>query len=85
MNSIFTERAWNDYLSWQNDRQTMKRINMLLQDIQRNGVNSRFGKTEILKSRKGYSKRIDEKNRLIYEFDNQENVVVIACRGHYKT
>ena len=38
MNSIFTERAWKDYLSWQNeDKKTLKRINMLITDIQRNG------------------------------------------------
>ena len=67
MNSIFTERAWSEYLSWQTeDKKTLKRINMLLADIQRNGINSRIGKSEILKNRQGYSKRIDNKNRLIY-------------------
>lgn len=50
MNSIFTEKAWNEYLHWQSeDRKTLKRINMLLADIQRNGVNGRLGKAEILK------------------------------------
>lgn len=85
MNSIFTERAWADYLSWQSeDKKTLKRINLLLADIQRNGVDSRLGKAEILKNRKGYSKRIDEKNRLIYDFDENKNLVVISCKGHYK-
>ena len=85
MNSIFTERAWNDYLSWQNeDKKTLKRINMLLADIQRNGQNSRLGKSEILKNRQGYSKRIDAKNRLVYDFNNNGDVVVISCKGHYK-
>ena len=85
MNSIFTERAWSDYLSWQNeDKKTLKRINMLLSDIQRNGVNSRIGKGEILKNRHGYSKRIDEKNRLVYDFNSNGDVVVISCKGHYK-
>ena len=49
MNSIFTEKAWADYLSFQDDKKTLKRINLLLQDIQRNGVNSRLGQSEILK------------------------------------
>ena len=85
MNSIFTERAWSDYLSWQNeDKKTLKRINMLLADIQRNGVNSRIGKGEILKNRQGYSKRIDNKNRLVYDFNSNGDVVVISCKGHYK-
>lgn len=85
MNSIFTERAWSDYLSWQNeDKKTLKKINMLLADIQRNGINSRIGKGEILKNIQGYSKRIDGKNRLVYNFNNNGDVIVISCKGHYK-
>lgn len=84
MNSIFTERAWSEYLSWQTeDKKTLKRINMLLADIQINGINSRIGKSEILKNRQGYSKIIDNKNRLIYDFNNNGDVIVISCKGHY--
>ena len=51
MNSVFTERAWKEYLSWQNeDKKTLKKINALLADIQRNGIDSRIGKSEILKN-----------------------------------
>ncbi|MDD4729789.1 MAG: type II toxin-antitoxin system YoeB family toxin [Dysgonamonadaceae bacterium] len=33
----FTEIAWNDYLYWQGqDKKTIKRINQLIQDIDRN-------------------------------------------------
>ena len=50
MNSIFTEKAWSEYLYWQNeDKKTLKRINLLLTDIQRNGPGARLGKAEILK------------------------------------
>lgn len=85
MNSIFTERTWAEYLSWQNeDKKTLKKINLLLADIQRNGTNSRLGKSEILKNRKGYSKRIDYKNRLIYNFNSNGDVEIISCKGHYK-
>ena len=84
MNSIFTERAWKDYLSWQSDKKTLKKINLLLQDIQRNGIESRIGKGEVLKNQMGYSKRIDERNRLVYTFDKDGNVVIISCKGHYK-
>lgn len=53
MNSTFTERAWKDYLDWQNeDKKVLKKLNQLLADIQRNGVDSRIGKTEILKGQK---------------------------------
>ncbi len=85
MNSIFTERGWKDYLSWQNeDKKTLKRINMLLTDIQRNGADSRIGKAEILKNREGYSKRIDKANRLVYTFNSNGDVVVLSCKGHYQ-
>ena len=37
-NFLFTDRAWEDYLYWQTqDKKTLKRINQLLQDIDRNG------------------------------------------------
>lgn len=85
MNSIFTEKAWAEYLAWQNeDKKTLKKINSLLADIRRNGIDSRLGKTEVLKGRKGYSKRIDDKNRLIYNFNENGDVEIISCKGHYK-
>lgn len=85
MNNIFTEKAWSDYISWQSeDKKTLKRINLLLLDIQRNGIDSRMGKAEVLKNRKGYSKRIDEKNRLIYDFNSNGDVIIISCKGHYE-
>lgn len=38
MNNIsFTNKAWEEYCYWQlQDRKTLKRINLLLADIQRN-------------------------------------------------
>ena len=37
-NLVFTERAWEEYLNWQvEDKKTLKRINLLLKDILRNG------------------------------------------------
>jgi len=64
-------------------KKTLKRINMLITDIQ-NGIDSRIGKGEILKNRQGYSKRIDYKNRLVYNFNSNGDVVIISCKGHYK-
>jgi len=31
----FMEGAWNDYLSWQSDKAMLRKINRLIQDIQR--------------------------------------------------
>ena len=38
MKKVFTENGWQDYLFWQNeDKKTLKKINKLIQDIERNG------------------------------------------------
>ncbi len=83
MKLAWTDDGWADYLYWQSqDKKTLKRINALIEDIQRNGSKG-LGKTESLKYRKGYSKRIDEKNRLVFDISDDE-IVVISCRGHYE-
>ena len=80
----FTQTAFTDYLYWQTqDRKTLKKINTLSADIQRNGVMQGTGKPEPLKYRPGYSRRIDEQNRLVYDIDEMQNIRIISCRGHY--
>ena len=80
----FTEIAWQDYIYWQGqDKKTMKRINQLIQDIDRNH-NEGIGKPEALKGNLSgwWSRRIDDKNRLVYRIQN--NIIEIAqCKGHY--
>lgn len=76
--------AWEDYLYWQTqDKKTLKRINLLLQDIDRNRY-SGIGKPEPLKGDfQGYwSRRIDETNRLIYRI-MEERIEILQCRSHY--
>lgn len=47
----FTEQAWQDYISWQQeDKKTLKRINRLIEDIKRNPFDG-IGKPEPLKYR----------------------------------
>ena len=66
MNKLWTDDGWTDYLYWQSqDKKTLKRINELIKDIERNGALNGIGKPEALKYRKGFSRRIDETNRLI--------------------
>lgn len=79
------DEAWEDYLYWQSqDKKTLKRINQLLQDIDRNGY-SGIGKPEPLKNDlSGYwSRRIDEVNRLVYKI-NSNTIYILQCRSHYK-
>lgn len=80
----FLEDAWEDYLYWQTqDRRTLKRINQLLQDILRNGLEG-IGKPEALTGNLAgwYSRRIDEKNRLVYRI-HHDKIEILACRTHY--
>ena len=86
MNNIsFTNKAWEEYCYWQTqDKKTLKRINLLLQDIHRNNFTG-IGKPEPLKNDlTGYwSRRIDDTNRLVYRINN-EQIEIIQCKGHYE-
>jgi len=80
----FAPTAWRQYMEWQtNDKRTAKRINELIKDIQRNGFMSGIGKPEVLKHRKTYSRRIDDSNRLVYIGDENQNLRILSCKGHY--
>jgi toxin YoeB len=81
----FTKEAWEQYMEWQmTDRRTAAKINALIKDIQRNGFMNGIGKPEALKTRKAYSRRIDDYHRLVYEADEKQNLRVISCKGHYE-
>lgn len=81
---VFTENAFAEYLYWQSqDKKTLKRINMLLKDIDRNPFEG-IGKPEALKANlAGYwSRRIDETNRLVYRVE-EGFIEVYQCKNHY--
>ena len=87
MKATFDEKALAQYMDWQiQDRKTLKKINELLKDILRNGVDKGIGQPELLKyDLSGYwSRRIDEKNRLVYRIDENGNLNIESCKGHYK-
>jgi toxin YoeB len=80
----FQDAGWDDYLHWQSqDRKTLRRINQLIKDAQRQ-PEAGLGKPEPLTGDlAGYwSRRVDQTNRLVYRVS--EGVVeIVACRGHY--
>jgi toxin YoeB len=81
----FTETGWNDYLYWQmQDKKTLKQINEQLADIEHNGYDG-IGKPEPLRGHLSgwWSRRIDEKNRLVYRLVDNETVEISQCLGHY--
>lgn len=84
MNKAFTENGWKDYIYWQTeDKKTLKKINALLEDIERNG-NEGIGKPEPLTGNLTglWSRRINDKERLIYKIE-ENNIYIFACRYHY--
>ncbi len=85
MKLTWDERAWEDYLYWQTqDRKVLRRINALLQDIQRGG-NEGIGKPEALKHgfQGFWSRRITDEHRLVYKVTGTE-ILIAQCRYHYE-
>lgn len=81
---MFAEDAWEEYLYWQTqDKKTLKKINALLKTIQREPYTGE-GKPEVLKGTDGneWSRRINDKDRLVYEI-GEDMIVVKQCKGHY--
>lgn len=81
---VWDEAAWEDCLWWQTeDRKTLKRINLLIKDIIRNG-NEGIGKPEALKHGLSdyWSRRITDEHRLVYKVVGNE-IRIAACRYHY--
>jgi toxin YoeB len=84
MKKGWSDEAWEEYLFWQTqDRKTLKRIHLLIQDIDRNG-NDGIGKPEPLKYElQGFwSRRIDEENRLVYRI-TEGQIEIAQCGSHY--
>ena len=85
MRKIWSDEAWEDYLYWQaQDKKILKRINRLLEDINRNGYQC-VGKPEALSGNLAgfWSVRIDEKNRIVFRI-NDNAIEIAQCGSHYK-
>ena len=84
MKLVFSEKAWEDYLHWQNtDRKTLKRVNALIREAQRAPFEG-IGKPEPLKhALAGYwSRRIDSEHRMVYKIDG-DSMLIAQLRYHY--
>jgi toxin YoeB len=82
---VWTAQGWDDYLYWQNqDRKTLRRINLLIEDILTDDPFAGVGKPEALKHALAgaWSRRIDGANRLVYLVD-ESSVVIVQARYHY--
>ena len=85
MHKIWFDEAWIDYIYWQTqDKKTLKRINNLIKDTERNPFEG-IGKPEPLKGNLSvfWSRHIDDTNRLVYRINN-DKLEILSCRGHYE-
>ena len=85
MTKIWFDKAWEDYIYWQTqDKKTLKRINQLVRDTERDPFNG-IGKPEPLKGEFSgfWSRRIDDANRLVYRI-NGDTLEILSCKGHYE-
>lgn len=84
MKLVFSEHAWEDYLHWQHsDRRILKRINKLIEEIQRSPFDG-IGKPEPLKhGLSGYwSRRIDDEHRIVYKVES-DSLLIAQLGYHY--
>lgn len=84
MRLIFSERAWEDYLYWQEtDRKILAKINNLIREIQREPF-SGIGKPEPLRHAfAGYwSRRINAEHRIVYRVKD-DDLLIAQIRYHY--
>ena len=85
MKKVWYDEAWDDYIYWQTqDRKTLKRINTLLKDIERNGYNG-IGNPEPLKHDLSgfWSVEIDKKNRIVFRIKDGK-LEIAQCGSHYR-
>jgi toxin YoeB len=90
MKLLWSENAWEDYLYWQqSDREILRRVNTLLQDIRRSPFEL-IGKPEPLRGDLAgwWSRRITGDHRIVYRArgsGEEQQVEIIACRYHYSS
>ena len=86
MHKLWFDAAWDDYVGWQSqDRKTLKRVNALIQSIERNGYSCIGNPEPLCGNLSGWWRvRIDEKNRIVFRIANGE-LVIASCKGHYET
>ncbi|GFH40378.1 Txe/YoeB family addiction module toxin [Pseudolactococcus insecticola] len=84
MIKLWSDEAWEDYLYWQReDKKTLKRINLLIKDIDRTPYTG-LGKPEPLKYNltNYWSRKITSEHRLVYRISD-DGMEILQCRYHY--
>ena len=84
MPKLWSGDAWEDYLWWQSqDKRTLKRINKLVEDAQSNPYEVLGNPVKLnLSLSVLWSRRINEKDRLIYDVQG-DAIRIYSARSHY--
>ena len=87
MDKLWTDEAWEEVLNLHSDKRLVKKLEVLLKDIDCNGYTG-IGKPEPLKDDlTGYwSRRIDDFNHIVYriiEDGDKSYVEILQCGTHY--
>ena len=86
MRIIFDDSTWSDYLWWQmQDRKVLKRINLLIKDVERNGNEGIWNPEALRHQFSGWwSRRITDEHRLVYKLTD-DSIAIASCRYQYGT
>jgi len=86
MKVIFASSALKEYATWEKSSlKTVEKIDELIEDILKKGLDKGLGKPEKLKHYKNsvrFSREINKGNRLVYFSDGQA-LFILSCKGHY--
>lgn len=85
MIKAWSDDAWEDFQYWlKQDKKTLKRILLILKDIDRNGYEG-IGKPERLSGNLSayWSRRIDDANKIVYRIEN-DFIKIVQCGSHYR-
>ena len=84
MRKVWHEDAWEEYLNWQRqDAKTLRRINQLLQSINRNGTDCIRNPEPLRNNLSGWwSVRINQADRIVFRIADGA-LEILACKGHY--
>lgn len=85
MKFIFTERAWSEYLHWQESSPaTVRKIHALLRDASRTPFEG-LGQPEPLKHAYAgfWSRRISQEHRMVYRLVD-DAIEIVQLRSHYQ-
>jgi len=88
MRLLWSDLAWEDYLSWQAESpDTLRKLNELIKDTRRSPFRG-LGKPEPLKGalQGWWSRRITGEHRLVYRVTGQgdgQTLEIAQCRYHY--